>query len=286
MNVLAKAAMAEKALTVLFMPESAHGPTNNCIGIADVLRERGHRAVFAAEASWKGKLEPLGFEEELVELAAPPDGPEVLDAGQFWKDFVASTAPEFKKPTIDQLDSWIRPVWQELIAGARHCEAQLNVITERVHPDVVVEDNVVCFPALLTAGAPFVRVVSCNPLEMKASDLPPTFSGYPSFDSSSWQDFRAEYEAVMRPVFEEFDAWVRDEGAPGLPDLEFIHEGAANLYVYPECADYARKEALGPTWWRLDSSVRETERAFVLPESLRGTRGGGAVGGGGRGTRG
>ena len=25
-------------LTVLFMPESAYGPTNNCIGIGDVLR--------------------------------------------------------------------------------------------------------------------------------------------------------------------------------------------------------------------------------------------------------
>ena len=58
-------------LTVLFMPESAYGPTNNCIGIGYMLRKRGHRVVFAAEASWKGKLEPLGFEEDLVDLAAP-----------------------------------------------------------------------------------------------------------------------------------------------------------------------------------------------------------------------
>jgi len=57
--------------------------------------------VFAAEASWKGKLEPLGFEEDLVDLAAPAEGGQ--DAGQFWKDFVAQTAPEFRKPTIEQL---------------------------------------------------------------------------------------------------------------------------------------------------------------------------------------
>ena len=38
-------------LTILFMPESAYGPTNNCVGIGDVLRRRGHRVVFAAEAS-------------------------------------------------------------------------------------------------------------------------------------------------------------------------------------------------------------------------------------------
>ncbi|MDQ1624958.1 MAG: hypothetical protein QOJ49_456, partial [Actinomycetota bacterium] len=59
--------------TVLFVPESAHGPTNNCIGIGDVLRRRGHRVVFAAESSWRGKLDALGFEEDLVDLAPPPD---------------------------------------------------------------------------------------------------------------------------------------------------------------------------------------------------------------------
>ena len=55
--------------TILFMPESAYGPTNNCIGIGDILRQRGHKVVFAAEASWKGKLETLGFVEDLVDLA-------------------------------------------------------------------------------------------------------------------------------------------------------------------------------------------------------------------------
>ena len=29
-----------RALTILFMPESAHGPTNQCIGLGTVLRER------------------------------------------------------------------------------------------------------------------------------------------------------------------------------------------------------------------------------------------------------
>ena len=39
-------------LTIVFMPESAYGPTNNCIGIGKILEQRGHRVVFAAEASW------------------------------------------------------------------------------------------------------------------------------------------------------------------------------------------------------------------------------------------
>ncbi len=260
--------MSEKPLTILFMPESAYGPTNNCIGIGDVLRRRGHRVVFAAEASWKGRLEPLGFGEDLVDLAAPEAGAASQDAGQFWKDFIRETAPEFRKPTIEQLDTWIRPVWEELINGARYCQRQLTGMVERVRPDVIVEDNVVSFPALLTAGVPFVRIVSCNPLEVKDPDIPPAFSGYPAADPAGWPTFRDQYERVHRPMWTEFNAWVIEQGAPPLPDLEFIHEGAMNLYIYPELADYQRARPLGPSWHRLDSSVRETDETFTLPDAL------------------
>jgi MGT family glycosyltransferase len=263
--------MSERPLTILFMPESAYGPTNNCIGIGDVLRRRGHRVVFAAEASWKGRLEPLGFEEDLVDLA-PPAGDDAAgqDAGQFWKDFIRDTAPEFRKPTIEQLDTWIRPVWEELVGGARYCQQQLAGIVERARPDVIVEDNVVGFPALLTAGVPFVRIVSCNPLEISDPAVPPAFSGYPTADRSGWQAFRAEYERVHRPLWADFNGWVTGQGAPPLPDLEFIHEGNANLYVYPELADYQRARPLGPSWHRLDSSVRGTDEKFALPDALSG----------------
>ena len=272
--------MPTRPLTVLFMPESAYGPTNNCIGIGDVLRRRGHRVVFAAEASWAGRLAPLGFEEDLVDLSAPAQpgqdagqpGQDAAqpgqDAGQFWKDFIARTAPEFRKPTIDQLDTWIRPVWAELISGARYCQEQLAGIVGRTRPDVIVEDNVVSFPALLAGGVPFVRIVSCNPLEIGDPALPPAFSGYPAADRSRWREFRAEYDRVHRPVWAEFNDWVRGQGAPPLPDLEFIHRGDANLYVYPEIADYRRDRPLGPAWHRLDSSVRQTDEAFRVPEPL------------------
>ncbi|GAA2351463.1 glycosyltransferase [Dactylosporangium salmoneum] len=260
-------------LTVLFMPESAYGPTNNCIGIGDVLRRRGHRVVFAAEASWRGKLTALGFDEDLVDLAPPAEHAEEQDAGQFWKDFIRDTAPEFRKPTIEQLETWVKPVWAELINGARFCQPRLLEIIARVRPDVIVEDNVVAFPALNTAGVPFVRIVSCNPLEIKGPDIAPAFSGYPAADRSGWAAFRSEYDRVHRPVWEEFDAWVREQGAPGLPDLEFIHEGDLNLYVYPEIADYTDARPLGPTWRRLESSVRETDGEFAMPEQLAGRDG-------------
>src|SRR5690349_14795813 len=134
------------------MPESAYGPTNNCIGIGTILRERGHRVVFAAESSWKGRLAPMGFEEQLVDLSAPPedaDGDGEQDAGAFWKEFIRETAPEFRKPTIEQLATFVQPTFQALIDGAQYCQPRLERILADVQPDVCVLDNVVNFPALM-----------------------------------------------------------------------------------------------------------------------------------------
>src|ERR1039457_6099133 len=102
-------AMTRSPLTILFMPESAYGPTNNCIGIGNVLRQRGHRVVFAAEASWKGRLEPLGFEEDPVALAwgagAGRGAGKEQGGGRFWREFIASPPPEFRNPTIERLET-------------------------------------------------------------------------------------------------------------------------------------------------------------------------------------
>src|SRR5436190_21300102 len=93
--------------TVVFFPEGAFGPTNNCVGIGDVLRERGHRVVFIVEESFAGSLEEKGFEERLMRLAPPPEEPEV--PGPFWKDFIRDPAPVFRMPTIEQLRAIIAP---------------------------------------------------------------------------------------------------------------------------------------------------------------------------------
>ena len=258
---------AEDRLTVVFAPESAYGPTNNCIGIGKILEQRGHRVIFAAEASWKGLLEPLGFEENLVDLAPPPDEPQ--DAGQFWTDFIIETVPEFRKPTIEQLETFIKPVWESLIEGARYSQPQLERILAETNPDVIVEDNVNCFPALMTTGAPWVRIMSCNPLELKDPQLPPPFSGYPVDDRSGWDEFRREYDRAHRDLWQSTNAWVVEQGAPPLPELEFVHTSDhLNLYVYPEVADYPRSQPLPTTWRRLESSVRDTEAPFVVPSEL------------------
>ena len=166
--------------TFIFFPEGAYGPTNNCVGIGDVLVRRGHRVVFVVEESFAGTLEAKGFEERLMRLGPKPEVEEA--PGQFWKDFIRETAPVFRKPTIEQLEDFIAPTWQALLDGARYVDERLVEIFDEVQPDVICEDNVPCFPAIPASGRPWVRILSCNPLEVKDPDLPPTFSGYPSAD--------------------------------------------------------------------------------------------------------
>lgn len=256
--------MTEERRTFLFMPESAYGPTNNCIGIGDELLRRGHRVVFAAERSWEGKLAALGFEEDLVDLAPAPEEEVEQDAGQFWKDYIKEISPEFRKTTAEQLETVVLPIWEALVDGAKFCEPQLKAIIDRVQPDVIIEDNVLTFPALETAGRPFVRIVSCNPLEVPGEGIAPAFSGLAADDRAGWSEFRAEYDRTHRALWQSFDAWVQEQGAAPLPELEFIHHGDANVYVFPEALDYDAERPLPDSWHRVDSSVRETETE--LPE--------------------
>ncbi|MDX6657998.1 MAG: hypothetical protein QOH62_2791 [Solirubrobacteraceae bacterium] len=262
--------------TIAFFPEGAYGPTNNCVGIADVLRRRGHRVVFIVEDSFAGTLERQGFEERLMRLGPPPETEE--EPGQFWKDFIRDTAPVFRKPTIEQLGEFIAPTFEALVDGARYVDDRLREILDELAPDVVVEDNVVSFPALPAGDRPWVRITSCNPAELKDPDVPPVFSGYPTADRSGWREYWDEYRRAHAELHGSFDAFCQERGAPPLGELDFIHESPwLNLYLYPATVDYQRARPLGPTWHNLGASVRATDAPWEPPAELAEGDGDGAL---------
>ena len=257
--------------TIVFFPEGAYGPTNNCAGIGAVLRERGHRVVFILEESFAGNLEQRGFEERLMRLGPPPAEPEV--PGQFWIDFIRDTAPVFRKPTIEQLGEFIAPTYQALIDGAKYVHPRLQAIIDELAPDAIVEDNVVSFPTIMGTRHPWARIVSCNPAEVKDARIAPFSSGYPEADQREWPAFLDVVRRTHGDMWNDFDAFCREHGAGGLawgpsgPD--FMHESPyLNLYSFPREADYRRAAPLAPTWHQLDSTVRAADASWALPEHL------------------
>jgi MGT family glycosyltransferase len=257
-------------LTIVFFPEGAYGPTNNCVGIGDVLRRRGHRVVFIVEESFAGALEERGFEERLMRLIPPPETEEV--PGQLWKEFIRDTAPVFRKPTIDQLEGFVAPTFQALVDGAKHVDDRLLEIFDELRPDLIVEDNVITFPALFSSGYPWARIASCNPAEMKDHEIPPPFSGLPSRNPADWDEFWIAYRDALAEIHADFDDFCQDRGAPPLRSDDFIHESPwLNMYLYPQELDYPRARPLGPHWHNLEASVRDTDAAWDVPEAMVGS---------------
>jgi MGT family glycosyltransferase len=253
--------------TIVFFPEGAYGPTNNCVGIGQVLRERGHRVVFVIEESFAGSLEAQGFEERLMRLGPPSDVEEV--PGQFWKDFIRDTSPVFRTSTFEQLTEFIEPTFRALCDGSRYVDERLREIFDELQPDVIAEDNVVAFAAIGHSRRAWVRMVSCNPLELKDPAIAPVFSGYGDEDREGWDAFRAEYLRAHADLHAEFSAFCVERGADALPVGEFIHESPwLNLYLYTAEIDYRRSVPLAPTWHRMDSSVRSHAGEFELPEEI------------------
>ena len=256
--------------TIAFFPEpGAWGPTNNLVAIAETLRARGARCLFVVEESFEGKLARRGFDEALMRLGPAPENPEAV--GEGWAEFIRATAPEFRKPTIEQLATVIKPIWEELVGGGSYAHGRLMEIWSEHQPDVIVSDNVVGFAAVPLAGVPWVRMVSANPLEMEDPDLPPPFSGLPSDDRSQWADFKAEYRRLHDPLIGELSSFNVSVGADPLPRGHFQYNSPyANLYLFPQVMDYNRTTPLDETWSRLDTTVRTGEEPFDIDSVLPG----------------
>ena len=256
------------AKTVVFFPEGAFGPTNNCVGIGEQLRARGHRVVFIVEESFAGTLEARGFEERLMRLGPAPEVEEA--PGQFWKDFIRDTAPVFRKPTIEQLASSSSPPGAALLDGVRYVEPRLREIFDELEPDVIVEDNVPGFPAVVTAAAAVGADRLLQPARAAATPTcRPSSPATRPADRSRWDEFDAEYDRTHRPLW----AGVQRVSAGGRARRRSPTWSSStprrdlNLYLYPgRGSTTARARPLDGIWHRLESCVRSSDADFELPE--------------------
>ena len=249
--------------TIVFFPEAAFGPALNCVGIAQACREIGHRSLFVADRSFQGVFSRYGFEERLVDMSEPMDA---AAASQFWKDFIASHLPHFRLPPIEQISTYVVPVWEAVVDSAVHVEAALGGVLADLEPDLICVDNIILFPAIKKAGCPWVRIVSCSENEIPDPDLPPHLSGCGEADRACHEAFRREFERLIRPCHDRFNSFLASVGHPPYPCGEFFETSPdLNLLLYPQPLAYKRRNPLDAERFKyLEGCVRD-EGSFEVP---------------------
>ena len=114
-------------------PQDAIGHVNAAIGIAEVLRDSGHRIVFAIEKSWEGKLIKYGFEEELF---TDPERDPNRDPAKFWSELFVGDGSHLRDTSHEiKLRALILPV---LIKLAKRVDPIYEKIIGRIKPDVII----------------------------------------------------------------------------------------------------------------------------------------------------
>src|SRR5215813_11358479 len=251
------------AKTIVLFPEAAFGPALNCVGIAQKLKAAGHNPVFVCDKGFKGVFEKYGFEERLVDMSEPMDA---AATGAFWKNFIAGHRPHFRLSPIEQLPTYVIPVWEAIVASAIIAEDGLDAHLQRIKPDLVAVDNVILFPAIKRAGCPWVRIISCSENEVPDPDIPPHLSGCHENDKAGFEAFDAEFLKLVKPTHDRFNAFLKKVGHEPYPLGQFFETSPhVNLLLYPKPLAFKRRHPLDPRKFQyLEGCVRD-EGTYQVP---------------------
>lgn len=249
--------------TIVLFPEAAFGPALNCVGIAQSLRAKGHNPVFVCDKGFKGVLEKYGFEENLVDMSGGLSDEEIA---QFWANFIAEKQPHFRLSPIDQLPTYVIPVWDAIVDSAILAEEGLNAHLQRIKPDLVAVDNVILFPAIKRAGCPWVRIISCSENEIPDPDIPPHLSGCHENDKAGFEAFENRFLDLVKPVHARMNDFLARLGHPPYPLGQFFEASPTmNLLLYPKPLAFKRRNPLDPKQYQyLEGCVRD-EGTYQVP---------------------
>lgn len=253
-----------KKYTILFAPIDAVGPVNACIGIAEPLKARGHRIVFAVAKSWTGRLSPLGFEEEYFnETDAGSSGSIV--------EFVEKWSSTFRKPPIEHYGEFLKDAYQHFIDDAKTANPVYEKIVAKVKPDLIVIENLVPTLALTNAGIPWVLIFSCQALPV-FKQIPPPYAGLSIYgDTSEWPKYQQAMTTAIKDVWHDYNRWLTDRGGDPMNRFGILafESPLANIYFIPKELDYTDALSLPPNWYHFDNLTRtESHLTFEVPKEL------------------
>lgn len=251
------------AKTIVLYPEAAFGPALNCVGIAQQLKAMGHNPVFVCDRGFKGVFEKYGFEENLVDMSGGMSDEEIAN---FWANFIAGHLPHFHLSPIEQLPTYVIPVWEAIVDSAIISHEGLSEHLNRIKPDVVCVDNVVLFPAIKQYGKPWIRIISCSENEVPDPDIPPHLSGCSERDHAGYKAFEDRFLELVKPTHARFNEFLAKVGHAPYPLGEFFETSPhMNLLLYPRQLRFKRRHPLDPKRFQyLEGCVRQ-ERTYKVP---------------------
>ncbi len=251
------------AKTVVLFPEAAFGPALNCVGIAQQLKSMGHNPIFVCDKGFKGVFEKYGFEENLVDMSGGMSDEEVA---KFWANFIAGHLPHFRLSPIEQIPTYVVPVWEAIVDSAIIAEDGLNAHLNRIKPDITCVDNVILFPAIKRTGRPWIRIISCSENEVPDPDIPPHLSGCHENDKACFKAYEEAFLRQVAPTHARFNAFLAKVGEKPYPPGEFFETSPwMNLLLYPKPLQFTRRTPLDPAKFQyLEGCVRD-EGSYTVP---------------------
>lgn len=252
---------------IAFFPEAAFGPALNSVGIAQACQKLMHEPHFLTDPGMAGVYSGYGFPEHLVNMSEPMSPEEMA---RYWVDFINGHIPNFNKSPYDQIDNYVKDCWDAIVSTSMWAEKELPGILKDLKPDIVCVDNVVLFPAIKRysreTGKPWVRVISCSENEIPDPDIPPHLSGCGEHDKACFEAFDTRFNAVVKPIHDRFNAYLKDCGEEPYPLGQFFEASPfLNLLLYPEPAAFRRRNPLNPERFQyLEGCVRE-EAPYAVP---------------------
>ncbi|CAG2114698.1 unnamed protein product, partial [Medioppia subpectinata] len=190
------------SLTVLFAPMEGFGHINGCHGLAERLRDRGHRVVFAVDKKFAGRLTPHGFEEEHMYSENSELPPGAVDPIFI---MLNENSQIFAQEPI-KIVEFCAHAFGAMMGEVRQKETQYKAVLDRVKPDVIVIDSYMSSPVLMKSGIPWVWLYSAGPLGTFNNDnLPP---GWLELDYKELQPLAHNWHRVdgfVRTIHDTFE---------------------------------------------------------------------------------
>lgn len=254
--------------TIAFFPEAAYGPALNSVGIAQAVEKAGHRPVFLSDPGFVDVYKGYGFEAHAVNLSEPMPAEQMA---KFWEDFINGHIPNFVKSPYEQIDTYVKDCWTAIVDTAKWAQKDLPGVLDRVKPDMICVDNVILFPAIKQYGKehnkPWVRIISCSENEIEDPDIPPHLSGCGESDTACHAAYRAKFEAVIKPIHDDFNAFLKSCGEAPYPLGQFFEASPfMNLLLYPEPMKFKRRHPLpAATFQYLEGCVRQ-DKPYTVPD--------------------